>query len=242
LEAFVQTQVESAFSPAARSFTTVELEHHTTLLQAMAAAHIDTWTNGQLSNEERTQSIMANSDAQFIMQEAWQRESQEDDALPDVWDNMDLRNFVLAQAAIHLEGGTASSHVECFYADEFQRAYVQVQRSTSHHSDLTSETLARAILANRQAASIMSTARFGSGSLETGLILDVLYEPTSTRNTTRTTAVPTPEIYVPPTATNPPMFTRNRRNLRTQPEAFYQAALQEYTRCAAPDKDRTQLV
>ena len=83
----------------------------------------------------------------------------------------------------------------------------------------------------------MSTARFGSGSLETGLILDVLYEPTSTRNTTRTTAVPTPEIYVPPTATNPPMFTRNRRNLRTQPEAFYQAALQEYTRCAAPDKD-----
>jgi hypothetical protein len=237
LEAFVQTQVESAFSPVARSFTTVELEHHTTLLQAMAAAHIDTWTNGQLSNEERTQSIMANSDAQFIMQEAWQRESQEDDALPDVWDNMDLRNFVLAQAAIHLEGGTASSHVERFYADEFQRAYVQVQRSTSHHSDLTSETLARAILANRQAASIMSTARFGSGSLETGLILDVLYEPTSTRNTTRTTAVPTPEIYVPPTATNPPMFTRNRRNLRTQPEAFYQAALQEYTRCAAPDKD-----
>ncbi len=47
LEAFVQTQVESAFSPVARTFTTIELEHQTALLQAMDAAHIDTWTNGQ---------------------------------------------------------------------------------------------------------------------------------------------------------------------------------------------------
>jgi hypothetical protein len=82
----------------------------------------------------------------------------------------------------------------------------------------------------------MSAARFRSGSLEAGLILDVLYEPTPTRNTTRTTRNPTPEIYIPPPATNPPMFTHNRRNLLTQPEAFYQAALQAYTCGAAPDK------
>ncbi len=141
LEDFVRTQVESAFSPVARSFTTVELEHQTALLQAMAAAHINTWMNSQQSTEERIQSIMANQDALAIMHKAWQQESQEDDTPHDAWDNTDLREFVLTQAEIYLVGGTASSHVERFYADEFQRAYVQVQRSTRHlpYADLTPE-------------------------------------------------------------------------------------------------------